>query len=240
MTGISQPQGGDLLVVDDNRLNREMLTRRLQRKGFTVTEAGDGREALELIDKQRFDLGIFDIMMPGISGLEALVTVRKRYSPAEFPVIMATAKTQTEDIVEALRAGANDYVTKPIDFPVLLARVMTHLNLKRLYKLKDEFLSIASHDLKNPLFVIVCQAYLIQMKVPVGATMTHEAADMVEKIADHAKTMQNLIADATHQLKTPIAALAKPNDVSSGLLASLAKLMVPVTLPAPRRCRLRK
>lgn len=195
MSSETSTTGGSLLVVDDNRLNREMLSRRLQRKGYKVTEASDGYQALELIDKEKFDLGLFDIMMPGISGIEALINVRKKYSPAELPIIMATAKTQSEDIVEALRAGANDYVTKPIDFPVLLARVLTHLNLKRLYKLKDEFLSIASHDLKNPLFVIVCQAYLIQMKVPVGATMTPEAADMVQKIADHARTMQNLIAD---------------------------------------------
>lgn len=188
-------QGAEVLVVDDNRLNREMLSRRLQRKGFLVSEAADGHQALAMLEDQRFDVAIFDIMMPGISGVEALVEVRKRLSPAELPVIMATAKAQSEDIVEALRAGANDYVTKPIDFPVLLARVVTQLNLKRLYKLKDEFLSIASHDLKNPLFVIVCQAYLVQMKVPVGAPMTQEAAEMIQKIADHARTMQNLIAD---------------------------------------------
>jgi signal transduction histidine kinase len=186
---------GDLLVVDDNKLNREMLGRRLTRKGYTVTEAENGNQALELIEVNNYDLALLDIMMPGISGLEALETIRKRHSAADLPVIMATAKTQSEDVVEALRLGANDYVTKPIDFPVLLARVQTHLNLKRLFKLKDEFLSIASHDLKNPLFVIVCQAYLIQSKVPPGTPMTDEAFDMINKISQHARTMQQIIAD---------------------------------------------
>ncbi|MGI8908021.1 MAG: hybrid sensor histidine kinase/response regulator [Candidatus Sumerlaeaceae bacterium] len=186
---------GELLVVDDNKLNREMLSRRLIRKGYNVTEAENGNEALQLINDHSFDLALLDIMMPGISGIEALEVIRRRHSAAELPVIMATAKTQSEDVVEALRLGANDYITKPIDFPVLLARVQTHLNLKRLFKLKDEFLSIASHDLKNPLFVIVCQAYLIQNKVPPGTPMTEEAFDMINKISQHARTMQQIIAD---------------------------------------------
>jgi two-component system, sensor histidine kinase and response regulator len=171
------------------------LIRRLTRKGYVVTEAADGHAALELIESQPFDLAVFDIMMPGLTGLNVLETVRKRHTPADFPIIMATAKTQSDDVVEALRLGANDYVTKPIDFPVLLARMQTHLNLKRLFKLKDEFLSIASHDLKNPLFVIVCQAYLIQNRVPPGAVMDNDAFNMIDKISLHAKTMQKIIAD---------------------------------------------
>src|SRR5690606_27730999 len=74
-------------------------------------------------------------------------------------------------------------------------RIDTHLKLKNLFKLKDEFLSMASHDLKNPLFVIVCQAYLIAQKVPVGSPMTQEALDMVNSVAQHAKNMQEIIAD---------------------------------------------
>ncbi len=186
---------GRLLVVDDNDLNREMLSRRLQRRGFEVMMASDGFEALEQIENESFDLILLDIMMPGMSGLEVLEQVRKRHSTAELPVIMATAKTQSEDIVAALNLGANDYVTKPIDFAVLLARVDTHLKLKHLFQLKDEFLGMASHDLKNPLFVIVCQAYLISSKVPVGAPMTEEAMEMVDKIGQHAKNMQKIIAD---------------------------------------------
>jgi len=174
---------GRLLVVDDNDLNREMLSRRLTRKGFEVEMAEGGRRALELIDSENYDLVLLDIMMPEVTGIDVLESVRKRFSPAELPVIMATAKTQSEDVVSALTLGANDYVTKPIDFSVLLARIDTHLKLKHLFKLKDEFLGMASHDLKNPLFVIVCQAYLIASKVPVGSVMSEEAMDMVNRIA---------------------------------------------------------
>src|SRR5439155_5592493 len=74
---------------------------------------------------------LLDIMMPGISGLDVLKILRERYSVADLPVIMATAKDQSEDIVTALRLGANDYLTKPLDFPVVLARTQTQLALKR-------------------------------------------------------------------------------------------------------------
>lgn len=186
---------GRLLVVDDNELNREMLSRRLARRGFEVVTAADGHEALDKVDEEPYDLIILDIMMPGLTGLEVLEILRKRFTAPELPIIMATAKTQSEDIVSALSLGANDYVTKPIDFNVLLARVDTHLKLKNLFKLKDDFLSMASHDLKNPLFVIVCQAYLVASKVPVGSTMTEEAMEMIDKIAQHSKNMQKIIAD---------------------------------------------
>ncbi len=122
---------GALLVVDDNEMNRDMLARRLARRGYAVTVAEDGHQALRLIEEQPFDLVLLDIMMPGISGLEVLKIVRERYSMADLPIIMATAKDQSADIVAALRLGANDYVTKPLDFPVVLARTQTQLALKR-------------------------------------------------------------------------------------------------------------
>ncbi len=122
---------GALLVVDDSEMNRDMLTRRLVRRGYTVVAAENGRQALDMIAVQAFDLIVLDIMMPGLSGLEVLESLRQRYAPSELPVIMATAKDQSEDIVSALKLGANDYVTKPLDFPVVLARVQTQLSLKR-------------------------------------------------------------------------------------------------------------
>src|SRR6266571_7007594 len=122
---------GSLLVVDDNEMNRDMLARRLARLGYTVAVAADGYQALTMIEAQPFDLVLLDIMMPGISGLDVLKVLRERYSVADLPIIMATAKDQSEDIVTAMRLGANDYVTKPLDFPVVLARTETQLALKR-------------------------------------------------------------------------------------------------------------
>ena len=122
---------GSLLVVDDNELNRDLLGRRLARRGYSVSSAADGQRALALIEAQSFDLVLLDIMMPGVSGLDVLKRLRERHAMADLPVIMATAKDQSRDIVDALQLGANDYVTKPLDFPVVLARVETQLSLKR-------------------------------------------------------------------------------------------------------------
>ena len=121
---------GQLLVVDDNEANRDMLARRLRRQGYTVDAAEDGPEALRKIDASLPDLVLLDVMMPGMSGIDVLRHLRDRYDRAELPVLMATAKTDSEDVVEALALGANDYITKPIDFPVLLARVASHLQTR--------------------------------------------------------------------------------------------------------------
>jgi diguanylate cyclase (GGDEF)-like protein/PAS domain S-box-containing protein len=120
-----------LLIVDDNEMNRDMLARRLVRKGYVIDVAEHARGLLERIKNDAVDLVLLDIEMPEISGLEALTTLRSRYSPIELPIIMVTAKDQSEDVVRALDLGANDYVTKPIDFPVALARIGTQLSHKR-------------------------------------------------------------------------------------------------------------
>ena len=119
-----------LLVVDDNEMNRDMLSRRLKRQGYRVAVAENGYQALEMIEAQQFDLVLLDTMMPGINGLEVLRVLRKRHAIADLPIIMTTARDRSEDIVEALQLGANDYVTKPIEFSVVLARIKIQLSLK--------------------------------------------------------------------------------------------------------------
>lgn len=120
-----------LLVVDDSEANRDMLSRRLARRGYSVAVAAGGREALELISSNRYDLILLDLVMPDIGGLQVLRTLRETWSTADLPVIIATAKHESDDIVDGLKAGANDYVTKPLDLPVVLARIQTQLSLKR-------------------------------------------------------------------------------------------------------------
>src|SRR5438034_10228480 len=120
-----------LLIVDDNEMNRDMFARRLERKGYVVGLADSAQELLQRIKQDAVDLVLLDIEMPEISGLDALKTLRDHYSPAELPIIMVTAKTQSDDIVKALDLGANDYLAKPIDFPVAVARIGTQLSHKR-------------------------------------------------------------------------------------------------------------
>jgi sigma-B regulation protein RsbU (phosphoserine phosphatase) len=122
---------GRLLVVDDDENNRDMLSRRLRRRGFDVGVACDGRDALQSIDREDFDLVLLDVEMPGLSGFDVLRQLRLSHAATRLPIIIATARTDRNDIVEALGLGANDYVTKPIDFDVVVARVDTQLSHKR-------------------------------------------------------------------------------------------------------------
>jgi diguanylate cyclase (GGDEF)-like protein/PAS domain S-box-containing protein len=100
--------------------------------------AAGGREALDRIEAEHFDLVLLDIEMPEVSGLEVLAEIRQRRSPIDLPIIMVTARNDSEDAVRALDLGANDYVTKPIDFAVALARVRTQLSLKHAEEARHE------------------------------------------------------------------------------------------------------
>lgn len=126
----SAADGATILVVDDNEMNRDLLSRRLSKKGFKVAVADSGEAALDWLESNACDLVLLDIMMPGLSGIDVLVRLRETLSVSELPIIMATAKGEQSDIVDALKRGANDYVTKPLEFPVVLARVQTQLALK--------------------------------------------------------------------------------------------------------------
>lgn len=121
------PAKATLLLVDDHADNRDMLSRRLARQGYGVEAVASGEIALERIAQTKFDLVLLDVMMPGMGGLATLERLRQTYSQAQLPVIMATARSQSEDMVEAFRLGANDYITKPIDFAVALARIEAQL-----------------------------------------------------------------------------------------------------------------
>lgn len=122
---------GRLLLVDDDATNLHLMARRLTREGFDVGMAGSGRDALARLAQERFDLVLLDLLMPEMNGLEVLAAIRTRFSPHELPVIAVTARHSSAIIVEALEQGANDYITKPIDFPVALARIATQRYLRR-------------------------------------------------------------------------------------------------------------
>jgi CheY-like chemotaxis protein len=125
---------GDLLVVDDNEMNRDMLSRRLSRRGHTVVTAENGEDALACIEQQSFDVILLDVMMPGMSGIDVLRHIRQFHSMSELPVVMVTAKGDSDDVVSALKLGANDYMTKPLDFPVVLERIQIQLETCRRHK----------------------------------------------------------------------------------------------------------
>jgi len=119
-----------ILVVDDVADNRDILTRRLSRRGFEITEAVGGLDALAKISESTFDMVLLDIMMPDLNGNEVLKQIREQYTNFELPVIMVTAKSQSENVVECLDNGADDYITKPVDFNIAMARITSSLKKK--------------------------------------------------------------------------------------------------------------
>ena len=136
-----------ILVVDDDEANRDLLLRWLEKRGHSVTTAAGGREALHLLEQSSFDLVLLDVMMPDISGLQVLLGIRERHGFSDLPVIMATARSESESIVAALALGANDHLTKPLDLHVVLARVRSQLALKRT---SDQTRSLATQvELRN-------------------------------------------------------------------------------------------
>ncbi|WP_221031771.1 7TM-DISM domain-containing protein [Actomonas aquatica] len=116
-----------ILVVDDEPLNIELLRSQLQRERYRVVSAMDGIQALEVLETERPDLVLLDLMMPRMDGYETCQRIRESHTSAELPVIILTAKGQMEDLVRGLRAGANDYLSKPFYREELLARIKSQL-----------------------------------------------------------------------------------------------------------------
>ena len=120
-----EPRRDLIMVVDDDPDIARFVEVNLRLHGFDVVLAGDGEEALELIDQRRPDLAVIDLMMPRLGGLELTQRLRADPMTAVLPIIMLTAKSQTVDKVVGLTAGADDYIVKPFDTSELVARVAT-------------------------------------------------------------------------------------------------------------------
>jgi len=130
--GQAEDRQARILVVDDNADNAEIVATRLRYRGYTITEAGTGEEALEQIRQGSPDLVLLDIMLPDIDGFEVSRRVKGDPALPFIPIILVTARDSTEDKVMGFEAGADDYLTKPINFSELEARVRSMLRIKRL------------------------------------------------------------------------------------------------------------
>jgi two-component system cell cycle response regulator DivK len=119
-----------LLVVEDNEMNRTMLVRRLRRLGFEIVEAENGLEAVAAVHEHHPDLVLMDMNLPALDGWTATRTLKADLCTAATPVIALTAHAMNADREHALAVGCNDYVTKPIDLPQLLAIIKTLLPAK--------------------------------------------------------------------------------------------------------------
>jgi len=181
---------GDLyiLAIDDEPVNMQVLSNIFLINNVTIQKAYNGPQALEIIETHGMpDLILLDIMMPGMNGYELCRLIREQYPANRLPVIMLTAKNQISDLVDALEAGASDYISKPFSKNELLSRIKLHLNLAALNR-KEGFIAVGQmaseilHDLTTPMYAIRIATALAK-KDPTTPVKQIEYFDAIEKEA---------------------------------------------------------
>ncbi|MBD2181765.1 ATP-binding protein [Aerosakkonema funiforme] len=126
-----------ILVVDDEPINLQVVTNHLSMYNYNIIQAISGADALQIVETQRPDLVVLDIMMPKVSGYEVCQKIREHHSVNELPILMLTAKNQIADLVQGFSVGANDYLTKPVSKNELIARIQTQIKLCNLEALRQ-------------------------------------------------------------------------------------------------------
>jgi signal transduction histidine kinase len=208
-TLLEGPLTGTILVVDDNDDTRQATVDVLAMEGFNALSASDGPSALAMLDELSPDVILMDVMMPGMTGTEVLQAIRARADTLETPVILITMLDRPDDIVYGLELGANDYLTKPVQAEVLVARVRTQLKLKRLQDqrrrdiirlaeldtIRDKFLQIAAHDLKNPINNLMMGLDLLDLNVSKIGEMVREFPTVYAAMRVATNTMMVIVSD---------------------------------------------
>jgi signal transduction histidine kinase len=206
--GISEPPSPKLLLlVDDDLRNLALLEGHLASLGHRIALAKGGREALEAFDREEPDLVLLDVMMPDLDGIDVLTHIRARTVGSYVPIVMVTALSDRGDRLRGLEAGADDFLEKPIDASILLARVRTLLRLKqaydelsarnalleRLQREQRELTSFIVHDLKNPLAVV--HLNVAWAREQLGSDGAPEADEALADAEDAASRMQGMVGD---------------------------------------------
>jgi len=149
-----------ILIVDDNPLNAEIIKETLEQIDQDSVISLNGLHALELVEKEKFDLILLDIMMPEISGFEVIKQLKSRHSVMHIPVIFISALDETSNIVKGFNLGSNEYITKPFKMAEFKARILSILKIKDLQDQQETFMATLTHDLKTP---IVAQMRTLEM-----------------------------------------------------------------------------
>ncbi|MEW6304935.1 MAG: response regulator [Verrucomicrobiota bacterium] len=173
-----------ILVVDDNENNRDMITRRLQREGYSIVTAGDGKQALDLLRSGKFNLVLLDMMMPIMNGYEVLDTIKGDPALREIPVIMISALDELKHAVKCIEKGAEDYLLEPFEPVMLKTRVGACLEKKRLRDQEVLYLRRIEREKKH-------SDDLVNVVIPIGISLMKEPDfnRLLEKILMEAKNL---------------------------------------------------
>ena len=192
-------EGRKILIEDDDAINSKVLAQRLAKRGYDVSTHDIGAGTIEMVELSKFELVLLDIMLPDISGLEVLQQLRAKFKKVELPVIMVTAKDAPEDVAGALQAGASDYLSKPINMDVAIARINTQLSIVDLYResmLRQQLESVNAmiitynHEINNPLAIALGNISLGMMRNDKAALEKAEAA--MKRIAEIVKKINEV------------------------------------------------
>jgi two-component system sensor histidine kinase/response regulator len=204
-------QGGTVLVVDDNEMNRDLLAGVLERGSYRSVTAADGHAALRIINEQPIDLVLLDVNMPLMSGYEVCERLKADERTADIPVIFISALDETDNIVKGFDVGGGDYITKPFKYREVLARVEGQLTMywqKRqieammekernhhhmLDEMRKQFIGSATHDLKNPIFIISGYMDMLE-RIPV-ILESERAQNYISAMRRGVSKMNNLVRD---------------------------------------------
>jgi CheY-like chemotaxis protein/two-component sensor histidine kinase len=196
-----------ILIIDDNPMNIDILKEATTAIGQTALRASSGLEALKLLEKEKPDLILLDIMMPEMNGYEVMDLLKKQPDTANIPVIIISALDRTEDRVQGLLNGSQDYITKPFELTEVQARVSAALRTKdlqdQLTKERNElaavnqelnhFTTVASHDLQAPLRKII--VFSQQLQRSPYSQIGKEDQEILSRIVKSTSKMQNMIWD---------------------------------------------
>jgi signal transduction histidine kinase len=198
---------GRVLIVDDQEANRLLLRDLLESQGHEVAEAVDGVEALQRVADATPDVVLLDVGMPGIDGFEVCRRLKADPATATIPVLLVTALSQRDQRLLGIGAGANDYITKPIDKSDLSLRVRNAIRMRQLYVeiegqyrrleklelLRDSLVHMIVHDLRSPLAGI--RAYLDLMKMDGEGKLEPEMAESIDEARKVAVDMTEMVSD---------------------------------------------
>lgn len=200
------PDAPVVLVIDDQQANVRMVGALLTRSGYRVLPALSGSEGLELVRSHKPDVMLLDMKMPGMDGFEVLNSLREDPETKDLPVIFLTADNDRENLVRAFAAGAIDYITKPFVAEELLARVLTHVELKksrdalrRFAQEKQEMAELVAHDLRNYFANIIFAADLLRTAASAGPNQ-QRLAESIRSSADSGMLfLQAFLEQQEHQ-----------------------------------------